>query len=75
MAPRVVVLVGIPGCGKTTFSQRLVDVGWARVSQDDMGGDRKKCERHMVRELKQARHVVVDRCNFDAAQRKHWVGT
>lgn len=48
--------------------------GWARVSQDDLG-DRYKCERKTAELLLASQDVVIDRCNFDAAQRAHWVGT
>ena len=41
--PDIIVLVGIPGCGKTTFARALDKWGWRRISQDDLG--RKQCER------------------------------
>ncbi|KAI0566668.1 P-loop containing nucleoside triphosphate hydrolase [Gracilaria domingensis] len=77
--PRMLVLVGIPGrknertgSGKSTFSMHLCDVGWVRVSQDDLG-NRRKCELQTVQLLREGRNVVIDRCNFDKSQRKHWV--
>lgn len=37
-APPFVVLVGLPGSGKSTFGTALAVAGWDRVSQDEMGG-------------------------------------
>jgi hypothetical protein len=74
--PAVLVMVGIPGVGKTTFIEKLIgscgSVTWVRCSQDDEGS-RENC-------LKKARHalsdgvsVAIDRTDFDATQRKHWI--
>ncbi|CAN8074735.1 unnamed protein product [Agarophyton chilense] len=70
--PRMLVLVGIPGSGKSTFSKHLCEVGWARVSQDELG-NRRKCETKTVRHLRDGLNVIIDRCNFDKSQRKHWI--
>lgn len=71
-APRVLVLVGLPGSGKSTFAHQLESVGWARVSQDDLGS-RQRCEAKTVEYLVNGRNVVIDRCNFNGNQRKNWV--
>ncbi len=44
-----------------------------RVNQDDLGS-RVKCEVAARAALLSNRDVVVDRCNFDVAQRKTWIG-
>jgi hypothetical protein len=77
----VVVLVGIPGCGKTTMSTKVVSgTRWARVCQDELGNRKKVLI--AAKELfasrddaddRKAIGVVIDRCNFDADQRLHWV--
>lgn len=70
--PRVLILCGIPGCGKSTLADFLATKSWTRISQDDLGS-RPACERATRRVLLDGRDVVIDRCNFDAAQRAHWV--
>ena len=80
----VLVLVGIPGCGKSTFAKQIVNAApegsWC-VACQDVEGDRKKVERLVAdvlegkseRSCAGAARVIVDRCNFDALQRKHWI--
>lgn len=78
----VVVLVGLPGCGKSTFARQVVSTAphgvWCIACQD-VEGDRKKVER-LVKDALEGKadgtiggRVIVDRCNFNLTQRKHWV--
>lgn len=75
----VVILVGIPGSGKTTMSWEIVEDGetWSRVCQDELGN-----RRRVLNEASQLleeghslgrRGLIIDRCNFDPAQRRHWI--
>ncbi len=68
---RVLVMVGMPGSGKSTAAKQLAERGWARVNQDEMG-TRKVCEARLEDALRAGRSVVVDRCNFDYQQRHVW---
>ena len=71
--PRLIVLVGMPGSGKSTFTAQLSS-HWTTVNQDSIGS-RKSCEFAVNKAFgtgKTAR-VCVDRCNFDRGQRKHWI--
>lgn len=71
--PHLLVLVGVPGSGKSTVAERLrKEAGWAVVSQDVLG-DRRACESATAKYLRQGRNVVVDRCNFDVRQRATWL--
>jgi predicted alpha/beta-fold hydrolase len=58
--PLLLVLVGIPGSGKSTVAARLREEGWAVVSQD-MLGDRRSCEVATARHLREGRDTVIDR--------------
>jgi len=80
----VLVLVGVPGCGKSTFARQIVESSpegtWCIACQD-VEGDRRKVERLVTDVLDGksergcigAGRVIVDRCNFDAEQRRHWI--
>ncbi|GAA5798272.1 hypothetical protein HPULCUR_003672 [Helicostylum pulchrum] len=74
MSNRMLVLVGLPGSGKSTISNQLVKYKqeWQRINQDDMKS-RKACEMYAKKFLDKKQSVVVDRCNFDKEQRKTWI--
>ncbi|KAK2461400.1 hypothetical protein APHAL10511_005863 [Amanita phalloides] len=69
------VLVGLPGSGKSWFSNSLIvrnPMGWIRMSQDD-SGSRSSCEAAIGR-APHGRRVLLDRCNAAASDRKEWLG-
>ena len=70
--PDIVLLVGIPGAGKTTFANQLVSSGWNRISQDDLGS-RQKCEVMAQEFLESGKRIVLDRCNVQASDRLCWL--
>lgn len=78
----MVVLVGIPGCGKSTFCDMLSNEltqsnccptrRLVQVSQDRLGC-RMACEKCSEVGLRAGNHIIIDRCNFDHNQRKPWL--
>ena len=76
-APKLLILCGFPGSGKSTFCRKLIGRGqtqgprWVRVSQDDLGS-RSACEHEMMVARKRGDHVVLDRCNPTASERLQW---
>lgn len=64
--PRLLVLMGIPGSGKTWLATRLQRAGWKVVSQDVLKS-RVKCEEAARRHLAQGHDLVIDRCRAAAS--------
>ncbi|KAH9486205.1 Dual specificity protein phosphatase 23 [Psilocybe cubensis] len=68
------VLVGLPGSGKSWFSKSLISRDpskWTHISQDD-SRSKEACETEIGRSPK-GKHVLLDRCNTSAADRKIWL--
>lgn len=70
--PRLLLLTGLQGSGKSTFAAQLVEQGWYRISQDELGS-RQACERTCISALLKGYNVIIDRCNFDPHQRSSWI--
>ena len=71
--PKLLLLCGLPGCGKSTFSQGLEQRGgWIRVSPDDIG-IMEECKKLIEKGLKHGSNVVLDRCNASDKERKMFV--
>ena len=72
--PFVLILVGLPGSGKSHFASRLEEKSarFVRINQDVLG-DRPACEKLARSVLADGKIAVIDRCNFDVKQRKKWV--
>ena len=81
MPIRFLILVGLPGSGKSIFSQQLVnthfETDWYRVSQDDQSAcanPRRVCETLVRTYLEQPyKRVVLDRCNPTIKDRQRWL--
>lgn len=83
--PVMLLLVGIPGSGKTTFAQALVQRSllpgspcrWVSVNQDTAAqgkrGTRAQCIRAATDALKSGDCVVIDRCHCDPEQRSSFL--
>ena len=76
------MLTGTSGSGKSTIAKGLTEKKWTVVNQDTIGS---YCERECFRKkadqcvmkakhgLMLGRHVVIDRTNMSAEQRKKFV--
>lgn len=70
---RVLMLMGLPGSGKSTVATRLQESGqWHRVNQDVLG-DRRSCVMTAKKVLSEGGRVVIDRCNVSRLQRSVWL--
>ena len=68
--PSFVVLVGLPGAGKSTFARALSQGGeWEVISRDALGST-DAVESAVVNAIKAGKRVLVDRCNVRVADRK-----
>jgi len=74
--PALVIMVGIPGSGKSTVAKFLETRGWVWVSIDRIKKHGKKSEADFLVSnliLKKKRSVVVDCCNVSRETRKFWL--
>lgn len=81
--PRLLLLKGLPGSGKTTYAKKLEKQGWARANKDDIrkmffSNYTHKDEAEVVRmedarvvaALLDGKNVVVDDTNFAPKHRR-----
>ncbi|KAK6118262.1 hypothetical protein DH2020_048048 [Rehmannia glutinosa] len=74
--PIVLVLMGLPGSGKSTFCDEVMRISprpWARVCQDTINngkaGTKNQCLSIAVNALRDGKSVFIDRCNISREQR------
>lgn len=69
----VVILVGFPGSGKSTFcSTHLAPLGFVIANRDTIGSWQ-KCVALMEKSVKEGKHVVIDNTNPDIESRKRYI--
>ena len=79
-APVMVILVGVPGSGKSSFCAQLIAKGnttWVRVNQDSISNGRRGSKQQCLaaaREAVLAGHsCILDRCHQDVQQRSDFI--
>ncbi|CAH7455797.1 bifunctional polynucleotide phosphatase/kinase [Phodopus roborovskii] len=71
--PEVVVTVGFPGAGKSTFVQEhLVSAGYVHVNRDTLGSWQ-RCVSSCQAALRQGKRVVIDNTNPDVPSRARYI--
>lgn len=71
----MIVLCGLPGSGKSHFATSLQSSKprkFVRINQDQLKS-RQRCEQRCRETINQGRIPVIDRCNFDTTQRRHFL--
>uniref|UniRef100_A0A2K6TGX7 Bifunctional polynucleotide phosphatase/kinase n=1 Tax=Saimiri boliviensis boliviensis TaxID=39432 RepID=A0A2K6TGX7_SAIBB len=72
-SPEVVVAVGFPGAGKSSFlKEHLVSAGYVHVNRDTLGSWQ-RCVTACEMALKQGKRVAIDNTNPDASSRARYV--
>jgi predicted kinase len=69
----LLVLVGLPGAGKSVLARSFADAGWSWVRMDDGPSSLASCKSAARCALAAGCSCVIDRCNVDVAQRRAWL--
>jgi predicted kinase len=72
MNKELIVLIGLPGAGKSTYCKERLYGTHVRINQDSLG-DRGTCLKLLDACFKSGINAVVDRCNINAQQRSYWI--
>ncbi len=73
--PQLIILVGLPASGKTTFAQTIDDqiANVQRINQDEIR-TKGKCDELFSKYTKNINQtVILDRCNLTINERRYWL--
>ena len=68
---QLIILVGPPASGKSTYAKQKESEGFIHISQDIMG--RFEYLKHFSVALSSGKNIIVDRMNFNKQQRKRFI--
>ncbi|KAL6142302.1 hypothetical protein ACLB2K_060585 [Fragaria x ananassa] len=78
--PIIVILMGAPGSGKSTFCEQVMGSSirpWVRICQDSIkngkAGTKAQCIESARSALREGKSVFIDRCNLEKEQRDEFV--
>lgn len=77
MNRELVLVCGIPGCGKTTVAKELVDKGYVRLCRDEVKGGKGSMDDLLpllTNALQEGKSVVMDNTFMTTAIRKPFIG-
>lgn len=71
--PNLIMLVGLPCSGKSTFSVEMQKYysTITHINQDELG--KKDCEDLFMNKMKGQNTIILDRCNLTKSDRKEWM--
>ena len=74
-APKLLVLAGLPGCGKSTFAKLLEasDPQWVHADSDVLRRDMESVVGRAAAG-RNPKRVIVDKCNCEPKDRRPWPG-
>jgi RNA ligase/AAA domain len=78
-APKMIVMVGLPASGKSTFAEQLEtssDGAWVRICRDDMdskAATEELCARVALGKMGGNKRCLLDGCHVTPETRKYWL--
>lgn len=75
MTNQLVIVLGIPGSGKSFYAQSYIDKGYLNLNRDKIGGTMNKLLPMLDTALKEGKNVVMDNTFATAISRTPFIGT